>query len=321
MRSLFKEKVWADLQSSKEEGELTEYFFESGIGKVRYCFFKRFAEAIDGIQYYDIASYRGAEGPYIEEVHNGKEEELLLSFRVSFAKYCEKNKIVAEFAKLDPWDEYAAITRKVLNAKYYGNFYCNDLTRDFYALDYNRRSKRSIRKSRDMGVTVKVDFAGETIPDFVRLYQNTEEKYHTNNYYNFSEEDISQYFKLLNGRCFLINAVVKEEIITSVLVAYGQEVMHYLYLGNNPDFLAYQGNSLLTYETSLIGQKLGLKVFDMGGGAPGGNIEGFKRNFVSEDGIWRYYAVKKIWNEEIYQAVLDMKTEIKNQRIFPLYRG
>lgn len=321
MQSLYKEKVWADLQRQKEEGELTEYLFESDCGKVRYRFFKRLAGVVDEIQYYDIASFRGAEGPYIEEINDGNAKKLLVEFRSSFSNYCKDNRIIAEFAKLDPWDEYAATTRDVMGAEYYGNYYCNDLTRDFYSSDYNRRSKRSIRKARDMGVTVKVDYTGKTISDFVRLYQNTEEKYHTNNYYNFSEEDIAQYFKLLNGRCFLINAVVHEEIITSVLVAYGKEVMHYLYLGNNPDFLAYQGNSLLTYEASLIGQKLGLKVFDMGGGVPGGSIEGFKRNFISDDGVWEYFAVKKIWNEDIYQKLLDMRTEIKNERMFPLYRG
>lgn len=321
MKSLFKEKVWANLQSQKEEGVLTEYFFESEIGIIRYCFFKRTAGTIDGKQYYDIASYRGAEGPYIETVKKGMENEFLQVFRKSFGDYCKDNNIIAEFAKLDPWDEYVDITRKVLNAEYYGNFYCNDLTRNFYVLDYNRRSKRSIRKAQNMGVTVKIDYTGETIPDFIRLYINTEQKYHTNDYYNFSEEDIGHYFKLLNGRCFLINAIVDGKIITSVLVAHGQDIMHYLYLGNDPEYLEYQGNSLLTYETSLIGQKLGMKVFDMGGGTPGGNIEGFKRNFISNDGVVKYYAVKKIWNEQAYQTLLERKKEIRNSKMFPLYRG
>ena len=172
-----------------------------------------------------------------------------------------------------------------------------------------------------MGVIVKVDYTGETISDFIRLYKNTEEKYHTNDYYNFTEEYIKRYFDILDGRCFLINAVVNGQIITSVLAAYGQDIIHYLYLGNDPEYLGYQGNSLLTYETSLIGQKLGLKVFDMGGGTPGGNIEAFKRNFISEDGVWKYYAIKKIWNENIYQKLLDRKDKIRNPHMFPLYRG
>lgn len=321
MKSLFREKKWADLQTLKEDGELKEFIFESNLGKVCYRFFKREAGIVDGVQYYDIASYRGAQGPYVEEVRDKNVKKLLVSFRNAFANYCSDNKIVAEFAKLDPWDENADITREVLEAECYGNFYGNNLKRDFYNIDYNRRAKRAIKKALNMGVTVQVDYMGKTIPEFLRLYQNTETKYHTSNYYNFSEEDIKQYFSLLEGRCFLINAVVEGEIITAVLVAYGEDIMHYLYLGNNPDFLDYQANSLLTYRTALIGQELGLDFFDMGGGIPGGNIEVFKRNFISDDGVCEYFAVKKIWNTEIYQSLLNKKTEIKNHKMFPLYRG
>ncbi|MBR4711010.1 MAG: GNAT family N-acetyltransferase [Clostridia bacterium] len=321
MKSLYREKVWADLQSRKEEGELTEYLFESEDGTVRYRFFKRTAGEVDGKLYYDIASYRGAEGPYIEQSAEGRERELLTAFRAAFAQYCREQDIIAEFAKLDPWDEHAQVIREVLGAEYYGNFYCNDLTRDFAGQDYNRRARRSIRKAREMGVTASADWKGDTIPDFIRLYRNTEEKFHTGFYYTFSEEDIREYFDMLPGRCFLSNAVAEGRIITSVLVAVGEDVMHYLFLGNDVEHLAYQGNSLLTYETAMIGKELGLKVFDMGGGKPGGKIEEFKRNFISDDGVWAYYAVKKVWNEEVYNALLARKETIENPNMFPLYRG
>ena len=321
MYSLFREKVWAELQCEKEEGELSEYIYKSDIGTVIYRFFKREAGVVDGKTYYDIASYRGAEGPYIEEVLKGKERELLIGFRKEFEQFCEINNVIAEFAKLDPWDEYIEISKEVYKAEYYGNFYCNDLTRDFYSLDYNRRAKRAIKKACEMGVTVYVDYEGDTIADFVRLYHNTENKYDTNNYYMFSEEYIKKYFEALYGRCFLINAKVDNKIITSVLVAMGEDIMHYLYLGSDPNYLAYQGNSLLTYETSLIGKNKGMKIFDMGGGKPGGNVEGFKRSFISDDGVWEYFVIKKVWNEDIYQQLLKKKENIKNEKMFPKYRG
>ncbi len=321
MRSLYSEPVWAEIQKNKEDGELVEYHYKSDKGEIVYRFFKHEVGIVDDKRYYDITSYRGAEGPYIETVIEGLEKELLSDFRNEFGQYCKDNEIIAEFAKLDPWHKYATAIREVTDAEYYGNYYCNDLTRDFYNLDYNRRSKRSIRKAKEMGATVKLDNTGDTIEDFVRLYQNTEVKYHTNNYYNFSVKDIKRYFDYLRGRCFLINVVVDEKIITSVLVAYGDDVMHYLFLGNDPNYLEYQGNSLLTYETSLIGKELGLKIFDMGGGIPGGNVELFKRNFISDDGVWKYYAIKKIWNEEICDVLIKRKGEIKNPSKFPLYRG
>ena len=265
MQSLYREKRWAELQAYKENGILEEFLFSCDIGKICYRFFKREAGTVKSDVYFDIASYRGAEGPYIEECIKGEEKELLTRFDLKFAKYCDENNIIAEFAKLDPWDDYAELIRRHYGAEYYGNYYCNTLDSNFYKEEYNRRSRRSIRKAKDMGVTVSVDYDGDTISEFVRLYKNTEEKYHTSDYYNFSAQDIRKYFDLLKGSIFLVNAVYNNEIITSVLTAMGKDIVHYLFLGNNPEYLALQGNSLLTYETALIGARSGRKIFDMGG--------------------------------------------------------
>ena len=58
-----------------------------------------------------------------------------------------------------------------------------------------------------------------------------------------------------------------------------------------------------------------------GGGKPGGSIEAFKRNFITDNGIWEYYAVKRIRNKEIYNLLVSQKDEIKNKKFFPQYRG
>lgn len=55
---------------------------------------------------------------------------------------------------------------EVLGAEFYGYFYCNDLTENFYEKAYNRRSKRAIKKAIDANVSVKFDFDGVTILSF-----------------------------------------------------------------------------------------------------------------------------------------------------------
>lgn len=59
----------------------------------------------------------------------------------------------------------------------------------------------------------------------------------------------------------------------------------------------------------------------MGGGKAGGNIEVFKKNFCGQKGITKYFAIKKIRNEAIYDKLVAQKKEIKNKNFFPLYRG
>lgn len=307
MKSIYSEEKWANLQEKKEGGILATYLYEREYGKIVYRFIKKIAGTVNNVTYYDIASYRGAQGPYIECEDVNDAECLMDGFIREFTEYCTENKIIAEFSKLDPWQKYSDLIMKKCNAEYYGNYYCNDLTIDFYHDEYNRRSKRSIKKAIDLGVTVEFDFEGKTIGQFLNLYKNTEDKFHTSEYYIFSEEDLREYFDMFPGRCFFSNAYLNGEIITSVFSVLGEDVLHYLYLGTNPHFLEYQANSLLTYKTSCLGKQLNRKIFDMGGGKPGGNIEQFKRNFIEESGVVKYYAIKKIYNKEIYDCLVEKK--------------
>ena len=80
-------------------------------------------------------------------------------------------------------------------------------------------------------------------------------------------------------------------------------------------------NNFLTYQTSLLGKQYGRKLIDMGGGKKGGNIEQFKLNFVAENGVIPYYAIKKIHNQTIYDTMVQKAGAIINPVFFPLYRG
>lgn len=320
MKSVYREEQWAQLQEKKEGGKLTVYVYESIHGKVIYRFIKKYAGIINNTIYYDIASFRGAQGPYIESDSQENVECLIDEFFMNFEKYCVKENIIAEFAKLDPWDDYANLIIAKSNAEYYGNYYCTNLTIDFYHDEYNRRSKRSIKKAQSSGVTVDFDFKGTTINQFLDLYKNTKDKFNTSDYYIFSVEDLKEYFDVFSGRCFLSNAYLNGEIITSVFSILGEDILHYLYLGTNPKYLECQANSLLTYETSCLGQKMNKKMFDMGGGKPGGNIEQFKRNFVNEKGIIGYYAIKKIYNIEMYNYLVKKNQGTGSAKFFPQYR-
>ena len=50
----------------------------------------------------------------------------------------------------------------------------------------------------------------------------------------------------------------------------------------------------------------------MGGREKGGNIEQFKLNFVAENGVIPYYAIKKIHNQTIYDTMVQKAGAIIN---------
>ena len=51
------------------------------------------------------------------------------------------------------------------------------------------------------------------------------------------------------------------------------------------------------------------------------DIEQFKLNFVAENGVIPYYAIKKIHNQTIYDTMVQKAGAIINPVFFPLYRG
>lgn len=321
MDSVYKEKRWAIANQEKENGVFEEFLYKDSLGCVYYPFIKKVAGQLNGITYYDIASYRGAQGPYPIPVEHMDVRELMVHFLKAFEEYCEKEHIIAEFAKLDPWVSHHDDVIAVTAAQYYGNFYCIDLTRDFYNELFNRRAKRCIRKAEGAGITVEFDHKGNSTGRFIELYRNTEEKYMTSEYYKMSENDIKKIFEQFGEDAFLCNAILDGRIITSVLTVMGKDIAHYLLLGSDSQYVSLQANSLLTYQTALYAKEKGKLLLDMGGGVPGGGVEQFKRNFISQDGVFPYYAIKRIHNISVYNQLVEQKEYITNPKFFPLYRG
>ncbi|MBS7007111.1 GNAT family N-acetyltransferase [Anaerostipes sp.] len=320
MESIYRDKNWYLLQENKEKGKAVKYVYEDKTGRIEYSFIKRAAGNLNGIEYFDIVTARGVGGPYLEELnYKDRKNELIQNFNNQFQQYCKENNIVAELIRFDPWKRNEEDFKYIYEIELYGHFYCNDLRKDFYKEEYNRRSKRSIKKANSMEVKVQVDEKGKTIEEFIKLYKYTEQKYHTSDYYNIEKAFVEEYFKALKGKVVILNAIYGETIIASVIMLLGKDIAHYHLLGNNPEYSECQANSLLTYHAALYAQEKGKKLFDMGGGIAGGNIETFKLNFVNKENIFDYYIAKKIRMEEIYDALVEQAGGAR-ENYFPAYR-
>ncbi len=324
MKSLYADDRWVELQQEehKEAGPIECFRFRCDSGEILYRFVLKYAGEVEGTDYYDIGSYRGAAGPYIVSVIPGEEQNLLRDFSTAFDEYCEEQHIVAEFAKLDPWDTYAKLIREWFRADYYGDYYCIEPTPDFYHDQFHSRAQKAIRKARNHGVTLCTDLNERTKKAFIDLYGNTERKYHTADYYNLESEDLERYIRILGEDITIISAMYEDRIIGSGLLAAGEEILHFLFLGSDPEYSWLQGNSFLFNEATRLAGEKQKKLLDLDGATPGSSLESFKFNFVSESGKWHYYAIKKIRNEKIYRILTERRAgSIRNERFFPIYRG
>lgn len=260
--SIYWDKNWNDLQSKKENGEAIDYVFENNFGKIEYPFIKRKANKIDNVQYYDLVTARGQGGPRIL-CYNDK-IQLIKSFEESFEKYCKKEKVVAEYIRFDPWIQNFEDFEAIYKIFSYGNIYCNDLEKDFFMQEYSSSVRRNVRKASKNNIIVKLDYDGETIKDFLNVYSFTEKKYNVSDYYYVDEEFIKKYFDILQGKVCIANAYYENKIISSVLLLWGKDIVHYHFAATDPKYSSLQGNTYLIYQVALNAQKKGIKFFDFG---------------------------------------------------------
>lgn len=302
MKSIYYDKNWAILQQEKEGGLAETYHYLDGGSQVEYTYIIRKAGVIDKEQYYDILTPRGMGGPRCINCDTID----LVKYNESFTAYCKKRNIIAEYVRFDPWicnqDTFRTLYDEL---EHYGNLYCNNLNIDFYNEEYKRNVLRNIRKNIN-DIEVKFDFKGKCIDKFLELYQYTEEKHTVSKYYHLSKELLMKYFDLLKNKVAIASAFYHGKIISSSVVLFGEDIVHYHFLGNHPDYRNLYANTIIIYKTALLAKKMGKSLFDLGGGTINGNTAEYKRRFVGENGVFPYYVGKRILNSEIYKRLIEL---------------
>lgn len=315
LRSIYNEDNWAILQQEKEGGVVKVYQYSNGNERVKYTFIVRKAGTIEGVQYYDILTPRGMGGPRCI----GCDSINLEKYNESFLSFCKDNKIIAEYVRFDPWNNSHKIFGSLYeDLEHHGNIYCNHLDIDFFKEEYSKSVQRNIKKNID-NIQIEIDFDGKRIKEFLELYKFTEEKYTVSDYYHLSEKFISEYFFKLKGKVAIACAINKGEVISSSIILFGEDIVHYHFTGNNPLYKKLNANTIVLYKTALLAQKMKKRLFDLGGGIINGNTAEFKKLLVKEDGIYPYYVGKRVLDEEIYRRMIEINGANKSD-FFPAYR-
>lgn len=315
MKSIYYDENWAILQEKKEGGKAEIYQCQCGKCSIKYVYIIREAGIVEDVQYYDILTPRGMGGPRIENGHLFDLEE----YNDKFLKYCKERNIIAEYVRFDPWNCNHSMFGVLYNElEHYGNLYCNNLSKDFYREEYDRNVLRNIRKYSD-DIEVEFDFKGKEIETFLELYKYTEDKYMVGNYYHLSKEFLLDYFRLLKGKVAIANAIYQKKKVSSAVVLFGEDIVHYHFLGNDPQYRKIYANTIIMYRIALLSQKMGKKLFDLGGGIVNGSTADYKRRFVNESGVYPYYIGKRIINKNIYQKMIDKNGRAK-KGYFPEYK-
>ncbi len=296
-------------------------FFNGAHGDVEYGFMKRPIE-IKGekFDYVDIVTPYAFAGPLLKPVEDTPQCRKLLAaeFDAWFQNYCKEHRIVAEYVQFCPLCK---------NHRDFSEFYeeslrtvdvAIDTTKDDIMMEelyYKRRT--AVRNAKKMEVEIRFDHDGEMIDEFLRLYENTIEKYDLPDYYKFDRAFIEKSFSVLKGNVFFAYATQSGCCVSICMVLKDRENLHYHLAANDPEMLHLNGSSLLIYELACYAKQLGLKRLVLGGADD--KMWEFKKTFTRE-GFYEYYVGKCIRDSEAYTYLVE-KNGVKDTVFFPAYRA
>lgn len=316
---------WGKFFETKEEkGESVIFELKNETGHVFYQFILREIPIKNGkSKYYDIITPYGFSGPVILNCLPGQKEELVKSFNEEFQRYCEKNHIITEYVRFNPWIRNINDFIDLYQLRNNGHTIFIDLSvADFFMEEFSAKARTQVRKAKKKNIEIEFDYNGSSTKEFHRLYEIMANKNKVENeYYLFSEDFLRNSFNELGGKQFFINAIYEGKYISSSLVVHHGEYMHYHLTANDPEYYHLAANSLIVYEACCWGIENGKKEIHLGGG--NNEVLKFKKGFTRTQPLDLLMG-KKIRNRKIYEELVALKKsadDYLNTDFFPLYRG
>ena len=120
----------------------------------------------------------------------------------------------------------------------------------------------------------------------------------------------------------LVEAIYEDKTIAAGLYFVYNGIIHVHLSGTDTNFLNFSPAYILKYGTALWGKEHNYKLIHYGGGLSNSEDDSlycFKRKFAKTTDF-DFYIGKKIWNQEIYDKLCELKQIDKCEDFFPAYR-
>jgi hypothetical protein len=307
--------------SLNKSGEPLLFVYEEGDLFIALPVIKR---KIENTSLFDMTSVYGYSGP-ISNIDLSDLPALTIEhFKNAFVNFMKEEKVVCIFSRLHPFLNQHSLLNNFGGLRENGTTLYMDLSLSIedQRNKYEKRLSRQIRKLREKGYVIMDDNSVEGIKNFTDMYWKNMDRVSASSHYYFDE----QYFaNLLNMEGFenkLILIYNGEELICGALLLLSDNIIRNHLSATSPEYLKESPSKLLTDEISVIGRRLGKKIFHLGGGVSGkeDSLFTFKRYFSDlrvKDYIWCYINDDLVYNDLVLKAGAKVDDE---SFFFPLYR-
>jgi len=276
-----------------------------------------FEKTLEKEQWFDFSSPYGYGGWLIE----GAETEELFT---AYERWCHKNHVVSEFVRFHPVIRNQKTCADAYEVIELGETIAMDLSSpETIWANIISKNRNMIRKAQKNGIKIYNGRYPEIFASFKEIYNGTMDKDNAEDYYYFEDafyrsicEDLAQ-----NAQVFY--AVLEGRVIAASIMLAANGRMNYHLSGSVKEYANLAPSNLLLYEAALWGHANGCKTLYLGGGVGSGedNLFKFKRSFYRGDDLNRFCIGKKIFDQEKYDELLAMRSDLPDSGFFPKYRA
>ncbi|WP_214225521.1 GNAT family N-acetyltransferase [Pedobacter sp. B4-66] len=270
---------------------------------------------------FDLTSAYGYVGPISNKTNEDLSDCFLEKFKTSFLNFMHSNQYICVFSRLNPFIKQEPLLNKIGGVSSNGKTIYMDLTISLeeQRANYEKRLGRQIRQLRKVNYTIKETTEPNDIKTFTAMYNDNMHRLQADKSYFFSEEYFTEILKNNESGSKLITIFDGSQMICGAIVLYSGNIIRNHLSATSATHVNQSPSKLLTDEISVVGRKLGLKYFHLGGGVGGKEDSLFKfkasfSNLTLEDNIWRFIADKNTYDKLVEGAN-------KNSNYFPLYRS
>ena len=277
---------------------------------------ERFRGQIEEGRYFDFATPYGYGGWIIE----GNGAEALFE---AYEGWNQKNGIVSEFVRFHPMVKNHEACASFYETVRLGEVVHMDLSSPADIWDnMSSKNRNMVRKAIKNDIRIYNGRFPEIYEKFRTIYNKTMDKDTAEAYYYFEERFYASILEDLPQHAQVFWAEKDGQAIAASIMLAANGRMNYHLSGSLREFSSLAPTNLLLYEAALWGCANGYRTLYLGGGVGSGedSLFRFKRAFYRGE-LNHFYIGKKVYDQQKYDALLDLRTEIDHPGYFPKYRG
>lgn len=277
----------------------------------------RFAGKLEENTYFDFSTPYGYGGWIID----GNDTEALFA---AYEAWCRRNGIISEFVRFHPVLENHKGKEPVYQVIPLGETVTMDLSSpETIWANIISKNRNMIRKAQKNGIRIYTGRYPEIYETFREIYNGTMDKDNADSYYYFSEEFYQSVLEDLPQNAQVFYAVLDGQVIAASIMLSCNGRMNYHLSGSLREYAHLAPSNLLLYEAALWGCANGCKTLYLGGGVGSGedSLFKFKRAFYRGDDLYRFHIGKKIFIQETYDLLVNMRQDLPESGFFPYYRA